>query len=97
MLRSRHTPMRTCLGCMGRDRQIAMVRLAAAGGRVQPDDWARRSGRGGYLHRSAKCLLRFEQSKIKEFRSLRRKLGPGERREITELIRSQLATSAELE
>jgi predicted RNA-binding protein YlxR (DUF448 family) len=82
---------------MQRDLQAAMVRLAAVGARVQPDDAARRPGRGGYLHRKAECLLRFERSRVKEFRSLRRKLGTGERRDITEVIRSRLATSTQLE
>ena len=89
--------MRTCLGCMRRDLQDAMVRIAAVGARVQPDDAARMPGRGGYLHRSAACLLRFERSRVKEFRSLRRKLGVSERREITESIRLRLASSAQLE
>jgi len=82
---------------MRRDLQAVMVRLTAVDARAQPDDGARRPGRGGYLHRSAECLLRFERSRVKEFRSLRRKLGISERRDITELIRSRLATSAQLE
>ena len=94
---SNHKPMRTCLGCMRRDPQSAMIRVAAVAGRVQPDDLSRKPGRGGYLHRSADCLMRFERSKIREFRSLRLKLGLAERREITELIRSRLATAAQLE
>ena len=97
MPRSNHKPMRTCLGCMRRDDQRAMVRIAAVGDRVQPDNEARRPGRGGYLHRSAECLVRFERSRVREFRSLRRKIGVDERREITELIRSRLAATAELE
>src|ERR1700680_3307311 len=88
MPRSSHKPMRTCLGCMRRDLQLAMVRVAAVGARVLPDDALRRPGRGGYLHRSAECLLRFERSRVREFRSLRRKLGLDERQELTELIRS---------
>jgi predicted RNA-binding protein YlxR (DUF448 family) len=82
---------------MRRDDQHAMVRIAAVGDRVQPDNEARRPGRGGYLHRSAECLVRFERSRVREFRSLRRKIGVDERREITELIRSRLAATAELE
>lgn len=89
--------MRTCLGCMKRDAQRAMVRIATAEGRVQPDGPGRQPGRGGYLHRSAECLARFERSRVQKFRSLQRSIGPGERREITESIRSRLATSAELE
>jgi len=97
MPRSSHKPQRTCLGCMRRDDQDAMVRITSAGGRVQADDEVRRPGRGGYLHRSAECLARFERSRIKEFRSLRRKIGLDERRDLTERIRSRLATTAQLE
>jgi len=82
---------------MRRDLQSAMIRIAAVGARVQPDDARRQPGRGGYLHRSAECLARFERSRVREFRSLGRKLGAGERRELTESIRLRLASSVELE
>jgi predicted RNA-binding protein YlxR (DUF448 family) len=82
---------------MRRDDQNAMVRIAAVAGRVRPDSIVRSPGRGGYLHRSVECLTRFERSKVKEFRSLRRRLGLDERREIAELIRSRLAATAQLE
>ena len=82
---------------MRRDDRNAMVRIAAVAGRVRPDSIVRSPGRGGYLHRSAECLVRFERSKVKEFRSLRRRLGLDERREIAELIRSRLAATAQLE
>jgi predicted RNA-binding protein YlxR (DUF448 family) len=82
---------------MRRDLQLAMVRVAAVGACVRPDDAVRRPGRGGYLHRNAECLLRFERSRVKEFRSLRRKLGTVERQDLTESIRSRLASSAQLE
>lgn len=82
---------------MRRDDQDAMVRITSVAGRVQPDDHERRPGRGGYLHRGAECLARFERSRIKEFRSLRRKIGLDERRDLTQQIRSRLAATAELE
>jgi predicted RNA-binding protein YlxR (DUF448 family) len=82
---------------MRRDSQAAMIRVAVVGAKVQPDDRRRSPGRGGYLHRSAECLLKFERSRVKEFRSLRRRIGAGERNEITESIRSRLASSAQLE
>lgn len=82
---------------MRRDDQNAMVRIAAVAECVRPDSLVRSPGRGGYLHRSAECLVRFERSKVKEFRSLRRRLGLDERREIAELIRSRLAATAQLE
>lgn len=82
---------------MRRDSQAAMVRVASVDGRVLPDDDARRPGRGGYLHRNADCLARFERSRIKEFRSLRRRIGLDERRDLTQQIRSRLAATAQLE
>ena len=82
---------------MRRDDQAAMVRIASVGGRVLPDDDSRHPGRGGYLHRSADCLARFERSRIKEFRSLRRRIGLDERRDLTQQIRSRLAATAQLE
>jgi predicted RNA-binding protein YlxR (DUF448 family) len=94
---SSHKAIRTCLGCMRPDAQTAMVRLASVGGRVLPDGSSRQPGRGGYLHDSPECLVRFERSKVREFRSLRLRLGLNERREITELIRSRLATATQLD
>ena len=86
------------MGCMRRDLQAAMIRVALVGNAVRPDQTKRRTpGRGGYLHRNEVCLLKFERSRVKEFRSLRRKLGAGERVEITESVRSRLARSVELE
>jgi predicted RNA-binding protein YlxR (DUF448 family) len=82
---------------MRRDLQNAMVRIAAVGAGIRPDETVRQPGRGGYLHSSAECLARFERCKVREFRSLRRRIGVDERREITELIRSRLARSAQLE
>jgi predicted RNA-binding protein YlxR (DUF448 family) len=82
---------------MRRDDQAAMVRIATVAGRVQPDHDARQPGRGGYLHRNAECLARFERSRIKEFRSLRRRIGLDERRDLTQQIRSRLAATAQLE
>jgi predicted RNA-binding protein YlxR (DUF448 family) len=82
---------------MQRDLQLAMVRITAIAGQVRLDAAERRSGRGGYLHRSENCLERFERRKVREFRSLRRQVDAGERRQLTELIRSRLATSAQLD
>jgi predicted RNA-binding protein YlxR (DUF448 family) len=86
--------VRTCLGCRGRDSQLAMVRLIALPGGVAL--WSRDSegGRGGYLHPSASCLEGFERSRVKEFRSLKRRLGSDERRAITELVRKRLVSQA---
>jgi predicted RNA-binding protein YlxR (DUF448 family) len=71
-----------------------MIRLVALPGHVAL--WSRdsREGRGGYLHPSAACLESFERSRIKEFHSLKRRLGSAEKRVITELIRKRLASQA---
>lgn len=82
---------------MQRDGQIAMIRLTARAGQVQLDELVRMPGRGGYLHRNAACLVRFERSRVKEFRSLRLKLSFDERRKITELMRPRLAVTTQLE
>jgi predicted RNA-binding protein YlxR (DUF448 family) len=90
-------PVRTCLGCMGRDAQAVMIRLIALPGEVTVADGSGQGGRGGYIHRSNACLERFERSRIKEFRSLRRRLGGDERRAITEQVRKRLASEGRVE
>ncbi|MGH7932822.1 MAG: YlxR family protein [Candidatus Binataceae bacterium] len=92
-----HSPLRTCIGCMQRDLKSAMVRMAVRGTDVCADLDARLGGRGGYLHPHAACLRRFEASKVKEFRSLRRKVAPEERKKITQVIRARLDSGAALE
>lgn len=67
-----------------------MVRLAAAGGVVKLDLPQRASGRGGYVHQREECLHKLVHSKVKEFRSLQRRIGLDERRQIAELIRTRL-------
>jgi len=57
MAKRGHKPQRTCLGCGTRDVQGRMVRLAMTGEdqlQVEPQ-----RGRGGYLHRDAKCQKAF--------------------------------------
>jgi predicted RNA-binding protein YlxR (DUF448 family) len=89
--------VRTCLGCNERDLKSAFVRIAAMEGDVVVDAQARLGGRGGYIHAKARCLERFEQSKVREFRSLGRKIGLDARRQITELIRGRLDSRGEVE
>ncbi len=82
---------------MRRDAQERLVRLAAArGGAVTIDLKAQVAGRGGYLHPRSECLERFINAKIKEFRSLKRRLDRGERLGIVEAIRTRLASGAAL-
>lgn len=82
---------------MRRDDQAAMIRLVALPASVILADKSGQGGRGGYIHRSEACLKRFERSRIKEFRSLRRRLGSDERRDITEQVRKRLASQAGVE
>lgn len=97
MRRSNHKPARTCLGCNERDLKSAFVRIAALEEGVVVDAQARMGGRGGYIHKRAECLERFERSKVREFRSLRRKISLDARRHITELIRRRLDSRGEVE
>jgi|SRR5579863_7272917 len=97
MPRRNHKPARTCLGCMQRDLKSQMARVAAAGEVVRLDVDARGIGRGGYLHRRQECLQRFARSKVKEFRSLRRRVSLDERLKIAELIRRQVDRNETLE
>jgi len=78
------------MGCMSSDAKAAMVRVAAAGEVVVLDLKGLLPGRGGYLHRRTECVERFVRSKVKEFRSLRRRIALDERRGIAELIRTRL-------
>jgi len=97
MPRSSHKPERTCLGCMGRDRKSAMVRLAVSDGMVRLDHTGRIPGRGGYLHSREECLTKFTRGRAKEVRSLRRKVALDERHRIAELIRTRLDSKLTVE
>ncbi len=90
MLEKNHKPERTCIGCMKRDLKTAMLRIAVLNGKVEADFEARYAGRGAYLHRTNGCALRFVNSKVKEFRSLGRKIERSERLAIAEAINNRL-------
>jgi predicted RNA-binding protein YlxR (DUF448 family) len=79
--------MRSCLGCGARDQRGALLRIVAAGGRIELDTARRLPGRGGYLHSQPDCLARFVASKAREFRSLKRKINRDERLRITDSIK----------
>jgi predicted RNA-binding protein YlxR (DUF448 family) len=52
-----HVPVRTCVGCKGREAQRALVRLVATeDGSVRVDPRGREPGRGAYVHRRGACL-----------------------------------------
>jgi predicted RNA-binding protein YlxR (DUF448 family) len=75
----------------------AMVRIAARDGAVVADFQRRVAGRGGYLHPKDDCIERFVNAKLREFRSLRRKIDRSERLNIAAAIRSHLAREATVE
>ncbi|MGH7907628.1 MAG: YlxR family protein [Candidatus Binataceae bacterium] len=89
-----HEPGRTCLGCMKRDEQKALVRIASANGAIVLDADRRLPGRGGYLHPRGECLKSFAASRIKEFRSLKRKINRDERLAIVNSIMRRLDSGA---
>ncbi|MEO9246744.1 YlxR family protein [Citricoccus nitrophenolicus] len=55
-----HTPVRTCIGCRGKDDHTQLVRLVldgVTGSRSVVPDWRRRMpGRGAWLHPDDACL-----------------------------------------
>lgn len=88
---------RTCIGCMKKDSKAAMVRIAVVENRVEADLEAKRMGRGAYLHRTDECALRFVNSKVKEFRSLRRRIDRDERQRIVEEVKLTLDRNVKVE
>ena len=48
-------PVRTCLGCRGRENKADLIRLVRKGGTVSVDVRQQAPGRGGYLHDRPEC------------------------------------------
>lgn len=48
-------PVRTCLGCRGRENKADLIRLVGSDGAVSVDVRQRAPGRGGYLHPRPEC------------------------------------------
>jgi predicted RNA-binding protein YlxR (DUF448 family) len=80
---------------MKRDQKAAMLRIAVVNGKVEADSEGRATGRGAYLHRTNECALKFVNSRIKEFRSLRRRIERGDRIAIAEVVRHGLDRNLE--
>ena len=93
----RHKVERTCIGCMKKDSKAAMVRIAVVESNVEADFAASAEGRGAYLHRTNECAVRFVNSKVREFRSLRRKIDRSERLRIVEAIKLTLDRNSKVE
>jgi predicted RNA-binding protein YlxR (DUF448 family) len=51
-------PVRTCVGCRGREAKALLVRVVMDGCRIDVDARARRPGRGAYVHRRRDCMER---------------------------------------
>lgn len=82
---------------MERDGKAAMVRIAVVNGRVEVDFEARRQGRGAYLHRSNECIARFVNSKVKEFKALRRGIDRAARLDIAAALKLTLDRESKVE
>ncbi|SDS01630.1 YlxR family protein [Microlunatus soli] len=48
-------PVRTCVGCRGRENKADLLRLTVVGGAIRVDQAQRRPGRGVYLHPRPSC------------------------------------------
>ncbi len=97
MQRPNDGPIRTCVGCMGRDSKKQMLRIAASGDTLTLDEESRMPGRGAYLHYRNQCITEFVNSRARELRSLKRKISRDERLKLAERIRARLASTAALE
>ena len=49
-------PVRTCVGCRGRESRSVLVRVVVVDGRVTVDETASLPGRGAWLHPQDACL-----------------------------------------
>lgn len=97
MVKESNRPVRTCIGCMRRDAQAAMLRIAIQDGNAVLDEARKIPGRGGYLHPDAECIERFVKSKVKQFKSLRGEINREQRTRIAQMLRARLDRKAGLE
>jgi predicted RNA-binding protein YlxR (DUF448 family) len=82
---------------MKKDSKAAMLRIAVVNEKIEVDFEGHRPGRGGYLHPTLECADRFVNSKVKEFRALRRKIDRTERVVIAETIKRRLDRTLKVE
>jgi predicted RNA-binding protein YlxR (DUF448 family) len=74
-----------------------MLRITARDDAVILDVLGNTPGRGAYLHSGLDCLEKFVASKVKEFRSLGRKIDRLERLRVVEEIKRWLASRRSVE
>jgi predicted RNA-binding protein YlxR (DUF448 family) len=82
---------------MKRDAKASMVRIAVVDDHVEVDLGGRRAGRGAYLHPAIECIDKFIGLKVREFRSLKRKIEGPERLQIAAAIKSRLDRNQKVE
>ena len=57
MAKSRHEPVRTCVGCRDEAGKAALIRIVRmAGGGAAVDRTAEAAGRGAYVHEDTRCI-----------------------------------------
>lgn len=89
--RTTAAPTRTCVGCMKRDAQSAMVRLRAGAGGAVVQGGRVGSGRSAYVHAHADCIAGLVRSKGLG-KSLRTTIAKDARQELTRELEAGLAS-----
>lgn len=84
-----HKPIRTCMGCSGRDQQDNLIRvLCDPDGKLAVVSGRQHKGRSGYLHPNRECGARFAARKG-PLRSLRRNVDRAARVAFVEELKLQ--------
>ena len=74
-----------------------MIRMVATPEGVVPDFQGRAPGRGAYLHPRDECIKRLVNSKVKEFKSLRKTIAREDRVRIAGAITERLDRESTVE
>jgi uncharacterized protein len=78
-------PVRTCVGCGGREARAALVRFVAGEDGLVLDPRHRAPGRGAWLHRRPDCWTAFVRRRG-PVRSLRRGVTPADRERLVAML-----------
>ena len=87
--RSRHIPIRTCIGCRQSQGKRTLIRLVRTAEGICIDPTGKQSGRGAYVHRDPACL---EAGRLEQ--ALRTKISAEHRSILLESLR-HLASESE--